>query len=50
MFSTSRDLSTTRNDILFVKGGIEEVIFDAEHRGYKLLWWVVIMLYFLLSK
>ncbi|PAX59502.1 dihydrofolate reductase family protein [Brunnivagina elsteri] len=37
---TSRNLSTKRNNILFVKGGIEEVILDMNRRGYKRVWLV----------
>jgi dihydrofolate reductase len=37
---TSRNLSTKCNDILFVKGGIEEVILDVKKRGYKRVWLV----------
>ncbi len=35
---TSRNLSTTRADVLFVKGGVEEVIEDVQEKGYKRVW------------
>ncbi|PMB50443.1 deaminase [Fischerella thermalis CCMEE 5201] len=37
---TSRNLSTTRTDVFFVKGGIEEVLEDVNHKGYKRVWLV----------
>lgn len=35
---TSRDLSTSRNDIFFVKGGIQEVIKNINNKGYQRVW------------
>jgi dihydrofolate reductase len=37
---TSRDLSTTRTDVYFVKGGVEEVVEDVKKKGYKRVWLV----------
>lgn len=37
---TSRNLSTTRTDVCFVKGGVEEVIEDVKQKGYKRVWLV----------
>jgi dihydrofolate reductase len=37
---TSRNLSTARTDVFFVKGGIEEVVEDANRKGYKRVWLV----------
>lgn len=37
---TSRDLSTTRTDVCFVKGGVEEVVEDVKKKGYKRVWLV----------
>jgi dihydrofolate reductase len=35
---TSRNLSTVRTDIFFVKGGIEEVINEINQKGYQRVW------------
>ena len=35
---TSRNLSTKRNDILFLKGGVEEVIKNIKQKEYKRVW------------
>ena len=35
---TSRNLSTTRTDILFVKGGMEEVLKHVKKKSYKRVW------------
>ena len=35
---TSRNLSTTRTDILFVKGGMEEVLKYIKKKSYKRVW------------
>ncbi len=35
---TSRDLSTPRHDIFFVKGGIPEVIENINNQGYQRVW------------
>lgn len=32
---TTRNLSTTRTDVRFVKGGVEEVVEDVKKKGYK---------------
>ncbi len=37
---TSRNLSTTRTDVFFINGGIEEVLEDVNHKGYKRVWLV----------
>ncbi|AFZ17897.1 dihydrofolate reductase family protein [Allocoleopsis franciscana] len=37
---TSRNLSTTRTDVYFVKGGVEEVVEDVKKKGYKRVWLV----------
>ncbi len=37
---TSRDLSTTRTDVCFVKGSVEEVVEDVKKKGYKRVWLV----------
>lgn len=37
---TSRSLSTDRTDVLFVKGGVEEVIEEIERKGYQRVWLV----------
>lgn len=37
---TRRDLSTTRTDVYFVKGGVEEVIEDVNKKGYQRVWLV----------
>jgi dihydrofolate reductase len=37
---TNRNLSTERSDVLFVKGGIEEVIQDVHQKGYERVWLV----------
>jgi dihydrofolate reductase len=37
---TSRNLSTERSDVLFVKGGTEEVIHDVHQKGYGRVWLV----------
>lgn len=35
---TSRNLSTTRTDVCFVNGGIEDVVEDVKKKGYKRVW------------
>lgn len=37
---TTRNLSTTRTDVRFVKGGVEEVVEDVKKKGYKRVWLV----------
>ncbi|MEA5571118.1 dihydrofolate reductase family protein [Calothrix sp. UHCC 0171] len=37
---TNRHLSTTRTDILFIRGSIEKVILDVKQRGFKRVWLV----------
>ena len=37
---TTRNLSTVRSDVLFVKGGVEEVIKEINRQGYKRVWLV----------
>lgn len=37
---TTRNLSTVRSDILFIKGGVEEVIEEINQKGYKRVWLV----------
>ncbi|KST66111.1 dihydrofolate reductase family protein [Mastigocoleus testarum] len=35
---TSRNLSTKRTDVLFVKGGVEEVLKNIKEKDYKRIW------------
>lgn len=35
---TSRNLSTKRNDVLFIKGGVEEVLKNVKEKEYKRVW------------
>ena len=35
---TSRNLSTTRTDVLFIKGGVEEVLKNVKEKEYKRVW------------
>lgn len=37
---THRDLSTTRTDVCFVQGGVEEVVKDVNKKGYQRVWLV----------